>query len=167
MPFDPLAFMKPNKAFSMEGLLSRDMFEKFAADDEALYQQTAFGENDDITEEYVAGYPDRWHFLAGCIIDKIDNLVTWLNRWDYLDITIYETYIDVYGMAELDCEPMYELTIDDGPRLSPDEMQHTLRLIRESLLNGITSITATPVERYTDVDFPAYTFKIMRPKRKK
>lgn len=33
---DPLAFLNPNKAFTMEGLISRDMFEEFAAEEEDM-----------------------------------------------------------------------------------------------------------------------------------
>lgn len=40
--FDPLAFTKPEKMFTTEGLLSRDLFEKFAAEDEAEYNRVAF-----------------------------------------------------------------------------------------------------------------------------
>ena len=41
--FDPLAFTKPEKAFTFEGLVSHDMFEHFAAEDEAAYNYIASG----------------------------------------------------------------------------------------------------------------------------
>lgn len=43
--FDPLAFLKQNKAFTMEGLVSRDMFEHFAAEDERKRAAISQGEN--------------------------------------------------------------------------------------------------------------------------
>ena len=42
MAFDPLAFLKPSKSFTSEGLLSRDMIEKFASDGETAHSQTVF-----------------------------------------------------------------------------------------------------------------------------
>ena len=44
--FDPLAFTKPEKMFTTEGLLSHDLFEKFTVEDEAEYNRIAFSRNE-------------------------------------------------------------------------------------------------------------------------
>lgn len=41
--FDPFAFKRPKNAFTFEGLLSRDMFERFTTEDEARYNYVASG----------------------------------------------------------------------------------------------------------------------------
>lgn len=154
MAFDPLAFMKPNKAFSMEGLLSRDMFEKFAADeeDEQLTETYEDGESEDDS--------DRCQFLSDCIIDKASDVVHWMHEWDCLKINMASSIIIIYGISGSEWASLYELVLDDGPPVETGDIIHTMDLIRQGLLEWIDGIAITETEQCMDVDTVIYSFSI-------
>lgn len=157
MAFDPLAFMKPSKAFSTEGLLSRDMFENFAADDgQCVYGDTEECADDQDTES-------RLRFLAGCITDRIDTIIQWINQWDYINILIASSVIHVVGGTDPDWEVLFEFIVDDGPQLAPAEAHRTLAIIRQELSEQISGVAFTEIEESSvDNGPPIYNFMVYR-----
>lgn len=141
MPFDPLAFLKPDKAFAMEGLLSRDMFEKFAEDDEADYHQLANGDNlddvedtDDVDVPYGPESEERLQIIADMIDDQPEQIAQWLNE-GYLVVVAMTP--DVYALVLLDDDQnqavMCRVRINDGPPLSRDSLERLAGLIEEKV----------------------------------
>lgn len=159
MAFDPLAFMKPSKAFSIEGLLSRDMFENFAADD----GQFVYGDAEECTYEQYQDTESRLRFLSGCITERIDQIIQWINQWDYINILIASSVIHIVGGTDPDWEVLFEFIIDDGPRLNPAEAHHTLAVIRRELSEQISGVAFTEIEESSvDNGPPIYNFMVYR-----
>lgn len=156
MAFDPLAFMKPSKALSMEGLLSRDMFENFAADD----GQLAYGDTEECAYE-CQDAESRLRFLSDCITDRIDKIIQWINQWDYINILIASSVIHVVGGTDPDWEVLFEFIIDDGPPLESTEAYRTLSIIRQALSEQISGVAITEIEESSvDNGPPIYNFMV-------
>lgn len=147
MPFDPLAFIKPDKAFSMEGLLSRDMFEKFAADDEGPSYRARRNTKRGL------------HFLSSYATDKIDEIVDWLNIWECVEITMGQAVLIINGTSDSDWATLDVQHLDDQI-LTPDEIVSTMSLIREELLTQIHGVTITDVKDTTDTGTIMYSIYI-------
>lgn len=147
MPFDPLAFLKPDKAFSMEGLLSRDMFEKFAADD------------DDSSSGAHRNTKSSFHSLSRYATDKIDEIVDWLDIWQCVTITMGQAVLIINGTSETGWENLDVQHLDDQI-LSRSEIIGTMNLIREELLNKINGISITDVKDTTDTGTIMYSIYI-------
>lgn len=149
MSFDPLAFLKPDKAFSMEGLISRDMFEKFAADNEG----SNYSARSDTKREL--------HFLSSCATDRIDEIVDWLNTWGCVEITMGQAVLIFNGISDAHGENLDVEHLDDQI-LTPCEIISTMNLIREELLDQIHGIAITDVKDTTDTGTIMYSMYIRR-----
>lgn len=147
MPFDPLAFLKPDKAFSMEGLLSRGMFENFVADDEGSGCRTC------------RNTKSRLHSLSQYATDRIDEIVDWLNVWECVEITMGQAVLIFNGISQAYYENLDDEYLDDQI-LTHHEIIGTLNLIREELLNKISGITITNVKNTTDTGTIMYSIYI-------
>lgn len=135
--FDPMACFNPNKAFSMEGLLSRDMFEHFVAGDEAQYAHNCdLTTDDDLLEgdDGDDGYPSRLHFVANCLEETKDKLIELINSHTVSVIAVLPDQITLSSPEDrLEQTVWYCLTINDGPALTPEETLSTAQIIIENI----------------------------------
>lgn len=141
MPFDPLAFLKPDKALSMEGLLSRDMFENFAADDEEAYQQHTcediLDDAEDIDGIDVPYEPEgewRLQMLADMIDDQPEHIAQWLNE-GYLVVIAMAP--EIYEIVLLDDDKNQtvgcRVRINDGLPLSRNALFRLAQLMEQKI----------------------------------
>lgn len=141
MPFDPLAFLKPDKVFSMEGLLSRDMFEHFAADDEEAYQQHTcediLDDEEDMDEVDVPYGPEseeRLQIIADMIDDQPEQITQWLNE-GYLVVIAMAP--EIYEIVLLDDDKNQtvgcRVRINDGPPLSRNALLRLAQLMEQKV----------------------------------
>lgn len=150
--FDPLAFLKPDKAFSLEGLLSRDMFEKFDAEDEQALGGETF--DDEILEDEAGfeeadsdyyGYPSRLHLIASTIEDQYERIVELLNQKCVIGIGVTPSLLSavIVGNGDVESKRFYRVDINDGPPLSNSEVRSLAQLIAENIkasLNGLLAV---------------------------
>lgn len=167
MAFDPLAFMKPGKAFSMEGLLSRDMFEKFAASDEDRYNRIAFGTDQDCFEnDKYPGFQSRWHFLAKCVTDDLEEIVDWINQWESVYIEISPTLLCIYGVDGSDSELLSRLKLNDGAPLTPDNEHQTLSILMKQMKTSILGVDFSRIEKLVKDGVTIHSFTVKRASKK-
>lgn len=100
--FDPLAFLDPEKMTTFEGILSFDMFQKFAAEDEAAYNRIASGAdigdltfNETPTTEEVTTEEDPYWLAHDLVLSKVDTLISLVNKHRAVKIHILQSAIDV------------------------------------------------------------------------
>lgn len=143
--FDPLAFLKPDKAFSQEGLLSRDMFEKFAAEDEQAIGDDIFNDDAGFEEAGYYGYPSRLHLIASTIEDQYERIVELLNQKCVIGIGVTPSLLSavIAGNGDVESKRFYRVDINDGPPLSGSEVQRLAQLIADNIrasLNGLLAV---------------------------